>query len=134
MPSGYRGVGARRVSPLLGKLTEPAATTAGSRSDKVSSCASTRAPMPPAPLASKRMQSSTRRGTSRESAIASRGGLGLRVYTGPASTTDEQMTALQQYGDSDREIADVVGVVALDVLAGALTSFVRVEASAVNTS
>jgi alkylhydroperoxidase family enzyme len=45
--------------------------------------------------------------------------LGLQVYTEPASITDEQIQELRAYGYSDREIADVVGIVALNLLTGA---------------
>ncbi|WP_287165233.1 hypothetical protein [Rhodococcus sp. (in: high G+C Gram-positive bacteria)] len=45
--------------------------------------------------------------------------LGLRVYREPASTSDEHIAGLRAYGYGDREIADVVGIVALNVLTGA---------------
>ena len=45
--------------------------------------------------------------------------LGLRVYREPASISDEHIAGLRAYGYGDREIADVVGIVALNVLTGA---------------
>ncbi|AZK96586.1 MULTISPECIES: carboxymuconolactone decarboxylase family protein [Streptomyces] len=59
-----------------------------------------------------------REGTSADPAIAAIIALGLRVHREPASITDEQITALREHGYSDRAIADVVGVVALNVLTG----------------
>ncbi|MFG3550884.1 carboxymuconolactone decarboxylase family protein [Streptomyces sp. NPDC047725] len=60
-----------------------------------------------------------RAGTSADPAIAAVVALALQVYREPASITDEQVTALREYGYSDRAIAEVVGVVALNVLTGA---------------
>ncbi|MET8570439.1 carboxymuconolactone decarboxylase family protein [Streptomyces sp. NPDC004783] len=60
-----------------------------------------------------------RAGTSADPAIAAVVALALRIYREPTSITDEQVTALREYGYSDRAIADVVGVVALNVLTGA---------------
>ncbi|MFC7622271.1 carboxymuconolactone decarboxylase family protein [Microlunatus sp. GCM10028923] len=45
--------------------------------------------------------------------------LGLQVYREPTSITDAQFAELREYGYSDRELADVVGVVALNLLTGA---------------
>ncbi|GAB3767158.1 carboxymuconolactone decarboxylase family protein [Microlunatus parietis] len=45
--------------------------------------------------------------------------LALRVYREPTSITDEQIDELRRHGYSDREIADVVGIVALNLLTGA---------------
>ncbi|MFI8438923.1 carboxymuconolactone decarboxylase family protein [Streptomyces sp. NPDC079020] len=59
-----------------------------------------------------------RAGTSADPAIAAIIVLALQVYRDPTSITDEQVTALREHGYSDRAIADVVGVVALNVLTG----------------
>ena len=59
-----------------------------------------------------------RRGTSSDEAIAAMVAHGLRVYRRPASISDDHIETLRHYGYSDREIADVVGVVALNVLTG----------------
>ena len=45
--------------------------------------------------------------------------LGLAVYSNPATITDDQVAELRAFGYTDREIADVVGIVALNVLTGA---------------
>lgn len=45
--------------------------------------------------------------------------LGVQVYTAPAAITDGQVAELRRYGYRDREIADVVGLVALNLLTGA---------------
>ncbi|MFE7465352.1 carboxymuconolactone decarboxylase family protein [Streptomyces sp. NPDC057499] len=58
-------------------------------------------------------------GTSVDPATAAIITLALQVYREPTSITDEQITALRAHGYSDRVIADVVGVVALNVLTGA---------------
>ncbi|MFF4082550.1 carboxymuconolactone decarboxylase family protein [Streptomyces sp. NPDC001777] len=60
-----------------------------------------------------------RTGTSADPAIAAIIALALRVHREPTSITDEQVDALREHGYSDRAIADVVGVVALNVLTGA---------------
>ncbi|MFE4425184.1 carboxymuconolactone decarboxylase family protein [Streptomyces sp. NPDC056817] len=58
-------------------------------------------------------------GTSADPAIAAIIAVALQVYREPTSITDEQVTALREHGYSDRAIADVVGVVALNILTGA---------------
>lgn len=60
-----------------------------------------------------------RQDTSSDPAVAAMIALGLRVYREPASITDEQIDELRRYGYSDRAIADVVGVVSLNILTGA---------------
>ncbi|MFF4871508.1 carboxymuconolactone decarboxylase family protein [Streptomyces sp. NPDC000961] len=58
-------------------------------------------------------------GTSADPAIAAIIALALQVYREPTSITDEQISALREHGYSDRAIADVVGVVSLNILTGA---------------
>ncbi|MFH9818563.1 carboxymuconolactone decarboxylase family protein [Streptomyces sp. NPDC017230] len=58
-------------------------------------------------------------GTSADPAIAAVVALALQVYRAPASITDDQVAALRAHGFSDRAIADIVGVVALNLLTGA---------------
>ncbi|MFE7331776.1 carboxymuconolactone decarboxylase family protein [Streptomyces sp. NPDC057565] len=58
-------------------------------------------------------------GTSADPAVAAIVALALQVYREPSSITDDQVTALREHGYSDRAIADVVGVVALNILTGA---------------
>ncbi|GAA3246304.1 MULTISPECIES: carboxymuconolactone decarboxylase family protein [Streptomyces] len=60
-----------------------------------------------------------RAGTSADPAIAAIITLALQIYREPTSITDEQVIALREHGYSDRAIADVVGVVALNILTGA---------------
>ncbi|GMA19225.1 carboxymuconolactone decarboxylase family protein [Arsenicicoccus piscis] len=59
------------------------------------------------------------RGTSSDPAVAAIIGLGLQVYREPASITDAQIDELRALGYTDRAIADVVGVVSLNILTGA---------------
>ncbi|GGV33641.1 carboxymuconolactone decarboxylase family protein [Streptomyces spectabilis] len=60
-----------------------------------------------------------RAGTSADPAIAAIITLALQIHREPTSITDEQIAALREHGHSDRAMADVVGVVALNVLTGA---------------
>lgn len=60
-----------------------------------------------------------RAGSSADASVAAIVALGVQVYRSPASITDDQVTSLRQHGYSDREIADVVGVVAINILTGA---------------
>ncbi|MFF0991501.1 carboxymuconolactone decarboxylase family protein [Kocuria nitroreducens] len=60
-----------------------------------------------------------RAGTSADPAIAAITTLALQIYRQPTTITDEQILALRDHGYSDREIADVVGIVALNILTGA---------------
>lgn len=60
-----------------------------------------------------------RRGTAADPAVAAMVAFGLRVYVEPTSITDDEIESLQRHGYRDREISDVTGVVALNVLTGA---------------
>lgn len=60
-----------------------------------------------------------RTGTSEDPGIAAIIALALQVYREPASITDAQVIAVREHGYSDRAIADVVGIVALNILTGA---------------
>ncbi|KWX20513.1 alkylhydroperoxidase [Mycolicibacterium wolinskyi] len=60
-----------------------------------------------------------RAGTSDDPAIAAIIALALQIYREPTAITDEQITRLRAHGYSDREITDVVGIVALNILTGA---------------
>ncbi|MGI5346721.1 carboxymuconolactone decarboxylase family protein [Streptomyces sp. CA-250714] len=59
------------------------------------------------------------KGTSADPAIAAIITLALQIYREPTSIADEQISALREHGYSHRAIADVVGVVALNILTGA---------------
>lgn len=60
-----------------------------------------------------------RQGCSADPRIAVMVTYGLKVHTAPDTITDEQISELRHHGYTDREIADVVGIVALNVLTGA---------------
>lgn len=60
-----------------------------------------------------------RRGASADPAIAPMVAYGMQVYREPTAITAAQVEELHDLGYSNREIADVVGVVALNVLTGA---------------
>jgi len=60
-----------------------------------------------------------RRGTSGDPTIAPMVAFGLQVYAEPTAITTAHVQELRDLSYSDREIADVVGVVALNVLTGA---------------
>ncbi|WGW11183.1 carboxymuconolactone decarboxylase family protein [Saxibacter everestensis] len=58
-------------------------------------------------------------GSSADSSLTAIIALGVQVYREPTAITDEQVDNLRAHGFSDREIADVVGIVALNILTGA---------------
>lgn len=60
-----------------------------------------------------------RAGSSADASVAAIVALGVQVYRSPGSITDDQVNSLRHHGYSDREIADVVGVVAINILTGA---------------
>ena len=68
-----------------------------------------------------------RRGTSADPAYAAMIAYGLQVYREPTEIADEQVDGLRQHGFSDREIADVVGLVALNVITGAFNIVAGLE-------
>lgn len=61
----------------------------------------------------------SRAGTSDDPAVAAIIALALQIYREPTSITDEQVSALREHCYSDREIADIVGIVTLNILTGA---------------
>jgi uncharacterized peroxidase-related enzyme len=60
-----------------------------------------------------------RQGTATDSKIAAIVAFGQQVFAAPAEITDEQLDELRALGYRDEQIADVVGLVALNVLTGA---------------
>lgn len=60
-----------------------------------------------------------RTGTSADPKVAAMITVALKVYREPTAITDADVEELRRHGYSDREIADVAGVVALNVLTGA---------------
>lgn len=71
-----------------------------------------------------------RRGTSADPAVAAMVNYGLRLYTEPVTITDQVVSALRGHGFRDREIADVAGIVALNVITGAFNLAAGVGAAA----
>jgi alkylhydroperoxidase family enzyme len=53
----------------------------------------------------------------------------LQVHVAPADVTDEQLAELRDLGYSDEQIAEVVGLVALNVLTGAFNLVAGIHAT-----
>lgn len=70
-----------------------------------------------------------RQATSADPDIAVLISFGLRVYKAPASISATQISELRRRGYSDREIADVVGIVTLNVLTGAFNLVAGIHSS-----
>jgi uncharacterized peroxidase-related enzyme len=68
-----------------------------------------------------------RQGTSSDPAIAALVQFALQVLTAPAEISDEHIAALRAHGYRDREIVDVVGIVALNLLTGAFNLVAGIE-------
>jgi len=68
-----------------------------------------------------------REGTSPDPAVAAMIALGLAIYSNPTTITDDQVADLHAFGYTDREIVDVVGIVALNVLTGAFNLVAGLE-------
>jgi AhpD family alkylhydroperoxidase len=60
-----------------------------------------------------------RQGTATDPKIAAMVAFGQQVLAAPAEVSDEQVDGLRAYGYSDEQIAEVVGLVALQLLTGA---------------
>jgi AhpD family alkylhydroperoxidase len=60
-----------------------------------------------------------RQGTATEPAVAAIVAFGLQVLAAPAEIGDEDVERLREHGYSDEQIAEVVGLVALNLLTGA---------------
>lgn len=61
-----------------------------------------------------------RQGTSSDPKVAAIVAFGLQVHVSPSEITDGQVRELQDLGYTDEQIVEVVGLVALQVLTGAL--------------
>ena len=59
-----------------------------------------------------------RNGTSADATVGPMVEFGVLVYRNPSSVTNHHVDSLRSLGYSDREIADVVGLVSLNVLTG----------------
>ncbi|MGP3965879.1 carboxymuconolactone decarboxylase family protein [Nonomuraea sp. 3N208] len=68
-----------------------------------------------------------RQGTSTDAREAALIAVALRVLVEPSSITDEDVVELRSHGWSDRIIAEIVGLVALNVLTGAFNLLVGLE-------
>lgn len=68
-----------------------------------------------------------KQGTASDAASAAVIAFGLQVLTAPARITGDDAKHLRGHGFSDREIVDVVGVVALNVLTGAFNLVAGLE-------
>lgn len=75
-----------------------------------------------------------REGTSADPAIAALVAFGLQVYTAPATITDDQIAGLRHHGYTDRQIVDVVGIVAVNVLTGAFNLVAGLQPAEVPSS
>lgn len=71
-------------------------------------------------------------GLSSDFALAAMIALGLQIYREPTSITDDQVQDLRTLGYSDREIADVVGVVTLNILTGSFNLLAGLTPGAAN--
>ena len=68
-----------------------------------------------------------RDGTSSDPAIAALIRFGVQVLTAPAEIGDADIAALREHGYRDREIVEVVGIVALNLLTGAFNLVAGIE-------
>lgn len=68
-----------------------------------------------------------RQGTSTDPREAALIGLALRVLAEPGSLSDEDVTEVRAHGWSDRVIAEVVGVVTLNLLTGAFNLLAGIQ-------
>jgi uncharacterized peroxidase-related enzyme len=68
-----------------------------------------------------------RQGTATDAREAALISVALRVLAEPSSITDEDVTGLRAHGWSDRIIAELVGLVALNLLTGAFNLLVGLE-------
>lgn len=68
-----------------------------------------------------------RQGTSSDPAIAAIVAFARQVHTRPSSVDDETLTDLRAHGYSDRDVLDVVGLVALNVLTGSFNLVAGIE-------
>ena len=60
-----------------------------------------------------------RQGTATDPKVAAMVAFGQQVIAAPAEVTDEQVNALREHGYTDEQIAEVIGLVSLQLLTGA---------------
>jgi uncharacterized peroxidase-related enzyme len=75
-----------------------------------------------------------RNGTATDPAIAAIVAFGQQIAVAPAEITDDSVDALRTYGYRDEQIADVVGLVALNVLTGAFNLVAGIDATSESRS
>ncbi|MFD3533834.1 hypothetical protein [Streptomyces sp. NPDC058664] len=68
-----------------------------------------------------------RQGTSTDPREAALIGLALRILAEPGALSDEDVAEVRGHGWSDRVIAEVVGVVALNLLTGAFNPLAGIQ-------
>jgi hypothetical protein len=78
---------------------------------------------------SRAMKRSHLQGTASDPRIAAIVAFGQQVFAAPAETTDEQVDELRELGYTDEQIAEVVGLVALNVLTGAFNLVAGIHAT-----
>ncbi|GAA0911990.1 alkylhydroperoxidase [Nonomuraea longicatena] len=71
-----------------------------------------------------------RQGTSTDAREAALIGVAVRVLAEPSSLTDEDVAELREHGWSDRVIAEVVGLVSLNLMTGAFNLLAGIEPKA----
>jgi uncharacterized peroxidase-related enzyme len=75
-----------------------------------------------------------RQGTATEPKVAAIVAFGQQVIAAPAEVTDEQIEGLREHGYSDEQIAEVVGLVSLQLLTGAFNLVAGIHAPTAATS
>jgi alkylhydroperoxidase family enzyme len=75
-----------------------------------------------------------RQGTATDPKTAPIVAFGQQIVAAPAEITDDTVEALRKHGYRDEQIADVVGLVALNVLTGAFNLVVGIDAAAESRS
>ncbi|MBN2622293.1 MAG: carboxymuconolactone decarboxylase family protein [Acidimicrobiales bacterium] len=68
-----------------------------------------------------------RQGTSSDPAVAAIVGFARQVHTDPAGIDDDAVAALRSHGYRERDVLDVVGLVALNVLTGTFNLVAGIE-------
>jgi AhpD family alkylhydroperoxidase len=68
-----------------------------------------------------------RQGTATDPKVAALVAYGQQLIAAPGEVTDEQVTGLREYGYSDEQIAEVVALVALQLLTGAFNLVAGIE-------
>ena len=78
---------------------------------------------------SEREMALARQGTSSDPSIAAMVGFAQQLLAAPSEVSDEQITELREFGYSDEQITEVVGLVALQLLTGAFNLVAGIEST-----